>query len=69
MGTFDAFVVVDWSAASSPRLGRDSIWIGVARFGPSGGLVLDEPLNVPTRRKAEQQAARRMLAFIQEKNA
>lgn len=26
---FDRFVVVDWSANSTPKLGRDSIWIGV----------------------------------------
>ena len=26
---FDRFVVVDWSANSAPKLGRDSIWIGV----------------------------------------
>ena len=24
---FDAFVMVDWSAAAVPRTGRDSIWI------------------------------------------
>jgi hypothetical protein len=27
---FDRFVVVDWSASSTPKLGRDSIWIGVS---------------------------------------
>ncbi len=26
---FDRFVVVDWSASSTPKLGRDSVWIGV----------------------------------------
>jgi precorrin-8X/cobalt-precorrin-8 methylmutase len=26
---FDRFVVVDWSAQSTPKLGSDSIWIGV----------------------------------------
>src|ERR1051325_3015336 len=24
---FDSFVIVDWSAASQPKMGRDSIWI------------------------------------------
>src|SRR5947199_8429440 len=24
---FDSFVIVDWSAASQPKTGRDSIWI------------------------------------------
>jgi precorrin-8X/cobalt-precorrin-8 methylmutase len=31
---FDTFVMVDWSAASVPRTGRDSIWI--CRRGPDG---------------------------------
>lgn len=30
MPAFSAYVMVDWSAASVPRLGRDSIWIAVA---------------------------------------
>ena len=29
---FDTFVIVDWSAATMPRTGRDSIWI--CRHGP-----------------------------------
>jgi hypothetical protein len=38
---FDAYVIVDWSAASKPTTGADSIWIGVLkrdvrfRFTPS----------------------------------
>ena len=31
---FDRFVVVDWSANSTPKLGRDSIWIADARRQP-----------------------------------
>ena len=30
---FDRFVVVDWSANSTPKRGRDSIWIAVAEGG------------------------------------
>ena len=30
MPAFNAYVMVDWSAASTPRLGRDSIWIATA---------------------------------------
>src|SRR5437764_403281 len=29
---FDSFVIVDWSAASQPKTGRDSIWICPVRF-------------------------------------
>ncbi len=45
---FDRFVVVDWSANSSPKLGRDSIWI--ARFDATGDASVS---NVATRRSAE----------------
>jgi hypothetical protein len=36
---FSAYVIVDWSAASAPKVGKDSIWIGVIkrdiRFRPT----------------------------------
>lgn len=44
---FDRFVVVDWSANSTPKQGRDSIWI--AQADSSGVSVV----NPPTRREAE----------------
>lgn len=49
---FDSVAVVDWSAASRPRTGRDSIWIALAR----GGEVGSE--NPPTRRAAEARLER-----------
>jgi hypothetical protein len=48
---FDSFVIVDWSAANLPRIGRDSIWI-CRRCGDHETLV-----NPPTR-----QAAKALLA-------
>ncbi len=48
---FDHYVIVDWSAASRPKTGRDSIW--VCRRGRHGERV-DNP---PTRH-----LARRLLA-------
>jgi precorrin-8X/cobalt-precorrin-8 methylmutase len=33
---FDAYVMVDWSAANSPRQGRDSIWYAVVSRDGSG---------------------------------
>jgi hypothetical protein len=45
---FDRFVVVDWSANSTPKLGRDSIWIGVR---DSAGDV--SVTNLSTRSSAE----------------
>ncbi|MBV9553351.1 MAG: cobalamin biosynthesis protein CbiG, partial [Alphaproteobacteria bacterium] len=48
---FDTYILVDWSAATTPKIGRDSIWI--CRLGPSGETVA----NPPTRH-----AARALLA-------
>jgi precorrin-8X/cobalt-precorrin-8 methylmutase len=45
---FDRFVVVDWSANSTPKLGRDSIWI--ALLDATGNTSVT---NLPTRREAE----------------
>jgi hypothetical protein len=48
---FNAYVMVDWSAAAAPREGKDSIWIGVTkrdiRFRPTF-----EAFNPPTREAA-----------------
>ncbi len=48
---FDAYVMVDWSAASAPRQGRDSIWIAERRRTGRGGrrTLLANP---PTRQEA-----------------
>ncbi len=48
---FDSYVIVDWSAARTPKTGRDSIWI--CRLAPDGETIV----NPPTRH-----AAREMLA-------
>ena len=53
---FDHVAVLDWSAASTPKRGRDSIWLGVA--GPDG--VQAE--NLPTRALA----ADRLGALVQQ---
>lgn len=45
---FDRFVVVDWSANSTPKLGRDSIWIAVHER--RGEVSVS---NLPTRAAAE----------------
>ena len=45
---FDEVVMVDWSAAATPRMGRDSIW--VANGTPHGALAT--AANWPTRRRA-----------------
>jgi precorrin-8X/cobalt-precorrin-8 methylmutase len=44
--SFDSYVVVDWSAASQPKTGKDSIWIAVA------GADARPPQNPPTRAEA-----------------
>ena len=45
---FDQFVVVDWSANSTPKLGRDSIWIAVHDRTAERSVT-----NFPTRVAAE----------------
>ena len=45
---FDRYLVVDWSANSTPKLGRDSIWIGV--HDRTGRVSIT---NLATRRSAE----------------
>ncbi|MFN3856242.1 MAG: cobalamin biosynthesis protein CbiG [Caulobacter sp.] len=59
---FDAFVMVDWSASSTPKTGKDSIWIGVnkrdARFRPTF-----EAQN-PATRTAAMTALREILADL-----
>ncbi len=45
---FDQIVVVDWSASSVPKRGRDSIWIGTCEVG----ITRCETRNVPTRSEA-----------------
>ncbi len=56
---FDSYVVVDWSAASVPRRGRDSIWIGHLRRDRHrlDEIALENP---PTRREARD----RLLALF-----
>lgn len=44
---FDRIAILDWSAQSAPKRGKDSIWLGVV--GPDG--VIAE--NLPTRHAAE----------------
>jgi precorrin-8X/cobalt-precorrin-8 methylmutase len=43
MPLFDRYIAVDWSAANTPRQGRDSIWIGDS---------VAESINPPTRHDA-----------------
>jgi len=45
---FDAYVMVDWSAASTPKTGKDSVWIGVLKRDTRFRLAF-EAFNPPTR--------------------
>lgn len=48
MPVFDSYLMVDWSAANSPKRGADSIWLGLtSRRGT--GCVLSLLENPPTR--------------------
>lgn len=53
MAAFDAYIMVDWSAAAVPTTGRDSIWIAcVRRRGQALRRTVLE--NVPTRAAATE---------------
>lgn len=63
---FSAYIMVDWSAASAPKQGKDSIWIGVIkrdiRFRPTF-----EAHNPPTR-EAAMAVLREILADLRRRN-
>jgi hypothetical protein len=51
---FNAYVMIDWSAAAAPKLGKDSVWIGVMKRDIRFRLTF-EAFNPPTRHAAEAQ--------------
>jgi hypothetical protein len=51
---FNAYVMVDWSAAATPKLGKDSVWIGVMKRDIRFRLTF-EAFNPHTRHAAEAQ--------------
>ena len=50
---FSAYVIVDWSAASKPTTGADSVWIGVLKRDVRFRMTF-ESYNPPTRAEAEK---------------
>jgi precorrin-8X/cobalt-precorrin-8 methylmutase len=60
---FDAYVMVDWSAAGRPRQGRDSIWYAVlSRAGSEQRLTALE--NPPTRERATDALSTRFASLL-----
>jgi hypothetical protein len=57
---FDTYIIVDWSAARTPKTGRDSVWI--CRLGADGETVLNPPT-----RHAAREALAEMLASATER--
>jgi hypothetical protein len=56
---FNAYVIVDWSAASKPGTGADSVWIGVLKRDVRFRLAF-EAFNPSTRAEAEK----RLIAIL-----
>jgi hypothetical protein len=54
--SFDAYCIVDWSSASVPRTGKDSIWLAVIRWGEPEV----EAVNCPTRHSFETEITGRL---------
>jgi hypothetical protein len=53
---FNAYVIIDWSAAAKPSTGADSVWIGVMKRDVRFRLTF-ESYNPPTRAEAEKRLA------------
>ena len=53
---FDAYLIVDWSAAKQPTTGPDSIWWALARRDDRS-VAVAETANPPTRAEAARQLA------------
>src|SRR6185369_8648195 len=50
---FDSYLMVDWSAANTPRRGRDSIWLcHLVRHGKT--ILAAAPENLATRQAAHE---------------
>lgn len=62
---FDAYLMVDWSASSTPKRGRDSIWWTLAVW-TERGLRLDRTENPPTRFEALQAVGDRLSRAVAE---
>ncbi len=59
---FSAYVIVDWSAATKPTTGADSVWIGVLKRDVRFRLTF-ESFNPPTRAEAEARLATLLADF------
>jgi precorrin-8X/cobalt-precorrin-8 methylmutase len=63
VSAFDAWLFLDWSANSTPKIGRDSIWIGEAvRIGAR--TMLRPPINPATRAEASEAIAARLASHV-----
>lgn len=60
---FDAYILVDWSAASKPTTGENSIWIGCLHREPDGEETCTTT-NPPTRFAAERDLTALLKQFI-----
>lgn len=60
MPLFDRYIAVDWSAANTPKRGKDSIWI--SELGPDGRVPSENP---PTRHDAMASITNRLLSARQ----
>lgn len=58
---FDAYIIVDWSAAAKPATGANSIWIGVQ----TGGEQTVATFNPPTRLQARRLLLKLANEFIE----
>ncbi|MSO91973.1 MAG: precorrin-8X methylmutase [Rhodospirillales bacterium] len=68
MTVFDAYVVVDWSANATPKLGADSIWYA-ALVREKGRLQPIKLRNVRTRAEAKDELGELLAGFVAARKA
>ena len=65
MSSFDACIIVDWSANSRPKTGKDSVWWCIASR-ERGEIRNEAPVNSRTRSEAKTEIAARLTAMVEE---
>lgn len=60
---FDRYLAVDWSASSSRKRGRDSIWIAEGCWNQAGAWEENDPVNCGTRHEALRHLLTRLSAL------
>jgi hypothetical protein len=62
---FDAYLMVDWSANSTPKVGKDSVWVAWGSWGEGARLGAIRSENPPTRHDAVRRIRQLLIGFLE----